>query len=484
MNRLMMRNRSIRYYFFTSITTVLVASVLVMGLIQTWLSTNYFRSEKDKQLRQVVDVVAGSVHAGNLFPAGEDADTLSYMAEVTRTVLFITDTGGNVEIVTGGNIQPQGAKVPDELLAALVESGSFSGVGRLGGLFPTNYYISGVPLIDSSNRLTGFIFAATDTSTLQVYIIDTMSTFVLSAAIVLFVSSVLALVLTNRTINPIRQLSNAAKRFAEGDYSARVPVEGDDELATLSVTFNEMANSVEATDISRRSFMGNIAHELRTPMTTIKGFIDGMIDGTIPVEQRDKYLAVVSDEVGRLARLTKNMLDISRLEAGEYQPDNTVFDIWDPITAVMIGAEKRIEDKIISIEGMEHEDAAMVLADADFVHQVLYNLVDNAIKFADDGGTIGITVGTVKGQVNICIKNSGSAIEAEALAHVFDRFYKADKSRGVNARGAELGLHISKVLVGLMGGRIWAESDPAGWSTFTFSLPAATVKKPLRGKWS
>lgn len=480
-----MRSRSIRYYFFTSITTVLVASVLAMGLIQTWIAMDYFRAEKERLLQQVVQVIADNVRSGDLDPLLDGQGNVSYMAQVAGAVVFVVQPDGTIVYSTGPRAPKPGQQLPGELLEAVRQNGAYNEMGMLGGLFATSYYSSGLVLYGAAGQQLGYVFAASDASALQVYIVDTMSTFVLSAALVLLVSSILALVLTNRTLIPIRRLSNAAKRFTEGDYSARVPVEGDDELATLSVTFNEMANAVEATDISRRSFMGNIAHELRTPMTTIKGFIDGMLDDTIPPEQRDRYLMVVSDEVGRLARLTKNMLDISRLEAGEYTPNNTVFDIWGPVATVFLGAEQRIDDKKISVEGLEHDNPAWIFADEDFVHQILYNLVDNAIKFADEGGTLTVTVAAVKGFVEVGIRNSGSAMDGEQLIHVFDRFYKADKSRGVNARGAGLGLHISRVLTGLMGGRIWADSDGESWSQFSFSLPAATQKqRQQRGKKS
>jgi signal transduction histidine kinase len=427
----------------------------------------------------VVRVIAGGVRNGRLEPGSDTVGNVGYMAQVAGALVLMAAPNGTVVFSTGPQAPPPGAQLSQAVIEVLRSTGRYGETGRLGGLLPSSCYVSGAELLDSAGNLTGYVFAATDASALQVYLIDTMSTFILSALLVLLVSSVLALVLSNRTVIPVRRLSDAAKRFAEGDYSVRVPVEGGDELATLSITFNEMANSVEATDISRRSFMGNIAHELRTPMTTIKGFIDGMLDGTIPVGQRDKYLGVVGDEVARLARLTKNMLDVSRLEAGEYTPTNTVFDIWGPIASVVLGAERRINEKGLNIGGMEHDDETPVLADEDFVHQILYNLVDNAIKFTDKGGTLTIGVTPVKGFVTVSVRNTGNGIPADAVPHVFDRFYKADRSRGLNARGAGLGLHISKVLVGLMGGRIWAESQD-GWTQFHFTLPGAGRQRAQR----
>ena len=187
----------------------------------------------------------------------------------------------------------------------------------------SRYYIAGKPILDEKGMLQGFVFAGANADSLTEYLANLFSTFILSAGLMLMVSSVLSIVLTNRMTTPLRRISDAAKKFGGGDFSARVPVEGDDELAQLAETFNTMAGSLEKIDQSRRSFMGNIAHELRTPMTTIKGFIDGMLDGTIPPENQNHYLGIVSQEVGRLTRLIKNMLDITKLEAGEYKVNAT-----------------------------------------------------------------------------------------------------------------------------------------------------------------
>ena len=475
-----MRGKSIRSTFFSSITTVLVASVLVMGMLQTYTATNYFRVERQRLMREVVEVIAGAAQDGHL-QTEQEFMTMRYMAQVADADIYIVTPDGTVSHSVGGTAPTPGTQVSAALVEGLEKTGEYLGTGTVGGLYPTNYFTSALRLPDRDGQPGGYVFASSDSISMRVYLLDTMSTYIMSAGLVLLVSSLLALALSNRMVIPIRRLSDAAKRFGEGDYSARVPVEGEDELTRLAVIFNNMADSFEATDVSRRSFMGNIAHELRTPMTTIKGFIDGMLDGTIPVEQRDKYLLIVSDEVGRLARLTKNMLDISRLEAGETTPNLTTFDLWKPITQAVLAAEQRLEEKGLTVEGLEGAEPVMVQADEDFTHQVVFNLIDNAIKFAAEGGVLSLRMEAAKGTVTAGIKNTGAGIGADNLPYIFDRFYKADKSRGEGARGAGLGLHISKVLVGLMGGRIWAESEEGAWTEFLFSLPAAPPKKKAAG---
>lgn len=471
------KGKSIRYYYFTSITTVLIASVLVMGIIQAYLATAYFKKEKINLLEQVALSVARAMRRNDFSIQDEASPLLNRLADAAGAVMFITDLDGRIITSEGHSAPPTGTLVSADIIAQIDPLNAYSELGDLSGTYSSRFYTFARIVRNYEGQVTGYVFVSTDAVNRRKYIIDTLTTFLLSATIVLLFSSLVALGLTNRTVIPIKRISGTVRRFADGDYSARVPEQGDDELAQLSKTFNEMAASIEATDTSRRNFIGNLAHELRTPMTSIKGFIDGMKDGTIPVEKRDHYLSVVSDEVGRLSRLIKNMLDISRIEAGEYNPTIVPFDIWAPITAVILADEQRLTQKNISVCGLEHTGTANVLADEDFIHQVLYNLVDNAIKFTDEGGTISVGVRVGKPYVTVGIRNTGPGMDDDTLRHVFDRFYKADKSRGLNAKGAGLGLHICKVLVGLLGGRLNVESEEGEWTEFLFTLPAAPPKK-------
>ena len=202
----------------------------------------------------------------------------------------------------------------------------------------------------------------------------------------LLCASVLTRLLMRQLTDPLQKVTDAAQRFGGGDLSVRVEgVEGDGEVADLARTFNQMAENIQSNDNSRGQFMGNIAHELRTPMTTIKGFVDGILDGTIPPEMQNHYLQLVSEETGRLARLIQNMLDLSKLESGEYQVNARMFNIWETLTGVALAAEQRINDGMIELEGLTMDEKVLVYADPDLIHQVAYNLLDNAIKFTPGG---------------------------------------------------------------------------------------------------
>lgn len=187
----------------------------------------------------------------------------------------------------------------------------------------------------------------------------------------------------------------------------------------------------------------------------------------------------MSQEVGRLTRLIQNMLDISKLEAGEYRVNAQSYDIWESITGVVFSAEQRIQNQHVEIQGLA-PTRTMVYADQDLVYQVVYNILDNALKFTPEGGYIRFSVKKSGGMVTVSIRNSGQGIGADALPFVFERFYKEDKSRGLNARGSGLGLHICKILVGLSGGKIWAESEEGQWCQFNFTLPCEAPPEQRR----
>ena len=475
--------KSITTRYFYSTAVLLICSIAVMGFIQMYLAMGYFREENGTALIQTIDnailamqeaaddgIVEKRAEAAEA--AGLDVEDIkrgiTLTARAAGKSILVTDAYGSVVLSIPSEYQ--GMEVSVKTCNATYSRGIYDEMGTLGGIFSSRYYIAGKPILDEKGMLQGFVFAGANADSLTEYLANLFSTFILSAGLMLMVSSVLSIVLTNRMTTPLRRISDAAKKFGGGDFSARGPVEGDDELAQLAETFNTMAGSLEKIDQSRRSFMGNIAHELRTPMTTIKGFIDGMLDGTIPPEENQRYLAIVSQETGRLARLVQNMLDITKLEAGEVPIHAKNYDLWQTVTDVVLSDEQRIEDGKIDIQGLGGPPL-MICADPDFVHQVVYNIVDNAIKFTPAGGVISFAAEKHGSMVEVRIENTGAGIAPEALPFVFERFYKEDRSRGMNTRGSGLGLHICKILINLSGGQIHAESEEGKWCRFVFTLP-------------
>ncbi len=481
-----MNRKSINREYFSCIAVTLVLGLAMMCGIQTALSSRYFVRERRAMLGGVLD---GATALSQRF-ADEGTDvTLPDIDAALRqnaqeryalfqtaagAAVFVTDADGVVLLHTGPDTVFTGAALPAALRAKMDAGQDIFARGTLDGVLTGRYYTVGRAL---PGGLRGYLLVTTPMDELTSYIGKMLSIFLFSAALMLLFSGLLSIVITRRVTAPIEAISDAARRLGGGDFAARAPVGGCVELADFAATFNNMADRLQTIDNARGQFMGNIAHELRTPMTTIKGFIDGMLDGTIPPQESQHYLAIVSQETGRLARLVQNMLDITKLEAGEMPIHARLYDLWQTVTDVVLADETRIEEGRIDIQGLG-ASGLTVYADPDLVHQVVYNLVDNAIKFTPPGGTIRFAAAASDGRVQMSVENTGPGIAPEALPYVFDRFYKEDRSRGMNTRGAGLGLHISKVLMTLQDGTLTAESTEGGWTSFTFTLPAAAPAAP------
>lgn len=276
----------------------------------------------------------------------------------------------------------------------------------------------------------------------------------------------------NRILNPIKEMTLAAKRFGEGDFSEKLNISDSNEMGYLANSLNDMASSLEAIEENRKSFISNVSHELRTPMTTIGGFVDGILDGTIPKEQHKQYLKTVSEEINRLARLVRSMLNISKYEAGELELQTEQFDITALTIKTVLLFEKRIEGKNIDIRGLDTEKL-MVKADADLAQQVIYNLTENAVKFVNFGGYISYSFRRDGNMVYVAIRNSGEGLKKNEINKVFDRFYKTDESRGKDKSGVGLGLSIVRSIIKLHDGSVLVRSKPNEYTEFEFSLPLA-----------
>ncbi|MBR6518151.1 MAG: HAMP domain-containing histidine kinase [Oscillospiraceae bacterium] len=479
-----MNNKSIASRFFTSISILIMISISLLGATFMAFANRYFESDRLNILNVCVESVEdniGANYGGNISDIKEVermTENLKLISDTTQSTVMIADLNGKV--VTCTDNDDCATEIPKEAISL---ADSYQETVRVSDIFTryfqTEYYAVGKAVRDEAGAVTGYIFVASSIGTIRIFTNALLSMFLVSACVMILVSSIVSIAVTSKLIMPLRNISDAAKRFSQGDLSARARVEGDDEVAHLAYTFNNMAAFAENNETSRSNFVANIAHELRTPMTSIKGFVDGIIDGTIPTEKQGDYLSIVSTEIGRLARLTNSMLDMSKLESGEFIMNVANYNIWDTISAVAFAFENRIENAEIQVRGFE-PSRVRVAADQDIIHQVVYNIVDNALKFTPHGGYIGFNVTEDKstGMVTVKVRNSGAGIPKEDLPYLFDRFYKADASRSVHTKGAGIGLYIAKTLVTRSGGDIHVESELGEYTEFVFTVPAAVENKP------
>jgi signal transduction histidine kinase len=285
------------------------------------------------------------------------------------------------------------------------------------------------------------------------------------------VAIILSLYLSRNVVAPVQAMSQASGRIANGHYEERVQVGGEDELAQLARQFNQMAEKLDQVETMRRQLIGDVSHELRTPLTAIKGSMEGLMDGILPANE-ETYQQIHS-ETDRLNRLVDDLQELSRVEARAYELDLRPLDVSSLVQTVTRRLGPRFESRQISLDTILAPDLPRVLADEGRVIQVLTNLVGNALQYTPENGRGQITVKQADRFVQFSIQDSGIGIPPEHLQHIFDRFYRVDKSRSrTSGGGSGIGLTIARALVEAHGGRLWAESDGEGQgSRFSFTLP-------------
>ena len=343
--------------------------------------------------------------------------------------------------------------------------------GVLGGIL-TDQSLVYSREIHSNGAVCGYLLTVASTVKEDALVGITRKAVINSSLLVMLAAFIAAYFITERMVKPLRNMTSAAKKFAKGDFTARVDVrDRHDEVAELGTAFNNMAESLDSLDKMRSSFLANISHDLRTPMTTIAGFIDGINSGAIPPEKHEYYLGVISGEVHRLSRLVSQLLDVSRLESGEQKFNFSDFDIAEVARIILISFEQKIEAKKLDVEFDAEMDEMIARADKDAIYQVLYNLCHNAIKFAREGGQLKITISRITDtKLKVSVFDQGQSISAEDSRMIFDKFYKTDKSRGLDKSGVGLGLYICKTIIDAHGETIGVESVESESCEFWFTL--------------
>jgi signal transduction histidine kinase len=312
---------------------------------------------------------------------------------------------------------------------------------------------------------------AMDAATLAAFQ-DAVRTAMLAALVIALLAAVIvALALSARIATPVTRLVEAAQRIAGGHYAERVPASGESELAELAASFNAMAGSLEATERRRLELVGDVAHELRTPLATLDGYLEGLQDGV--VEPNAETWTLLRRETGRLTRLVADLSELWRAEARQLGLSLESLDAGQVAADVVEQFRPQAEARSLTV-GADLPSGLIVRADRDRSAQILANYLSNAIRYSPDGTEIRVQGRRSGDEVILSVRDTGPGLTPEQLAHVFERFYRADPSRSRALGGAGIGLAIARALAGAMGGRAWADSDgPGRGSTFSVALPAA-----------
>ena len=391
-------------------------------------------------------------------------------AEFLESDIVVTNTDGEV-IESTHSV----TTIPDNLLDAVISGKIAVKRSTFNGAYEDKMIVVGVPM-EYQGATVGAMFFNTGLFDVRETTRDMLYIVIISSAFSIFAAAILVYLQSRRISRQIGAINTAARNIASGKFDRRVAVTSSDEIGQLASSFNFMADSIAKIEENNSEFVSDVAHELRTPMTSISGFVEGILDGTIPPEKQNDYLKIVLDETKRLTKMVNDMLEMSKMSSKEYKLDVSAFDLNELTRVCIISLGNRIDEKNLELNVDFEKDTMNVLADKDAIQRVIINLLDNAIKFSYPNTTIGIRTWVEGGRARFCVGNFGDGISGNDLSNIFNRFYKTDKSRVNEKSGAGLGLSFVKNIMSLHKQSIWVESvdtkegSTVKYTKFTFTL--------------
>lgn len=472
-----MKNRLFKKIFLSTTAAIIVSLLIIMSFVSIFISS-YFVKEKEKNLIKncstISNVLTNETDNSTNFHISLNG-ILNVVSDAVGGDAYVCDINGNVFICSCHEWKNEkscihsNSNISSETINT-ISDGNFFEIGHLNGKFRNVYYTASTPFYSKDGNIAGFVFISSPSSLIKDLWSELWDIYIICNLVPITLMFIFIYIMTKKITKPINQMSQAAVSMSKGDFSQRIKILGNDEIYDLAKAFNNMSNSLSQLESMRRSFVANVSHELRTPMTTISGFIDGILDGTIPKEKHEQYLNIVSVETKRLSRLVHSMLCLAKLESGEQKVNLTKFTLNDLICEVLISQQQRITEKNIDIVGLDNCRDVNLTADRDLIYQAIFNLVDNAIKFSYPDKPITIVVSKTDNKTIFKIKNEGNGINPEDLQYIFDKFYKTDKSRSVNKDGTGLGLYITKTILDIHKGNISVSSIPNQSTEFTIEF--------------
>lgn len=470
------------YWRQMSVTVGMVALTLtLLGVSFFSLSYSYARGQKTDELlvraQAVSRLSVRYLETGRYLSMEELQEDEQFRqlaataAVISEMDILVCDTEGHVLLSTDEAMEGQSISIPQPVMEKVLSDGTWAGRSRLDRIYDSKQFIGAVSVVNpATEKALGAVFTVSNAASIDDLWRAFAGLLMMTAFVVLMISFMASSVTTMRQIKPIREMAAATRRYADGDFDVRMNDYGrEDEIGELAASFNNMAESLQQTERQRREFIANISHELKTPMTTIAGYTDGILDGTIPPENEKQYLQIIANESRRLSRLVRRMLDVSQLQVMDPLRGGNHFDICEAMRRVLISMEKKINDRHLDVDADIPDEPILVLGDNDMITQVIYNLLENAAKFAREGSTLYLGVAMMDGKARVTVRNVGDTIPAEELPLLFERFHKSDKSRSEDKDGYGLGLYIVKTILQQHKEEINVTSEN-GVTTFTFSL--------------
>jgi signal transduction histidine kinase len=394
---------------------------------------------------------------------------IDYYSSTLNTSVWLADSMGRIYAVSNAN---QNVSNPKNLYLLdqdfdMTQSQSFT--GTFYDMFQNDVISVAIP-IQTDDQPNGMILLHSELSKLSEVQHNLVSAMYVPFMLMLILSIVMLATISGKIIRPIKKMSTVAEQYATGNFDAKTNIHSDNEIGQLARAIDYMASELSKLEEYRREFISNISHDFRSPLTSIKGYIEAIQDGTIPPEKQDKYLGIVVNETNRLTKLTSSLLELNKMDSYGIWLVMKEFDVIELVKSAMNTFEGKCEEKNISLILNNHCENTIVLADKTKIQQVIYNLLDNAIKFTPGGKNIYVTLSEKNEKLFISIKDEGCGIPADSINKIWVRFYKADVSRGKDKQGTGLGLAITREIVKAHGENINVVSTEGVGSEFTFSL--------------
>ena len=469
----MKKDSIVRKQMMLYMATIAVIVAIFGGSIAL-IYTNHYMNEKKEDLigqgQKIAEAYTKGYRTGNLSNLGQELRVLeNYMG---AGVLFVNKEGVVVLTSPGYNeaFMEEGL-IYEELLDGVRKGEVVSIQTKTGQFMDISMLLVGYPI--SEGQLSGIFMClplpAVEASLMEMYQMSVVS---------LFFVSLLGLIVSYLTAKhvawPLVLMNRAAKVIAGGNFEQRVKVRSSDELGELAESFNHMAESLQVHEKVQKDFIANISHDLRSPLTSMQGFLTAMVDGTVPPQKQEKYLRIVLEETERLSRMTQGIVELSRAQSSTILLEETEFDINDLVRVNITMLEPQLKEKNARIHAIYAEEVTLVKGDKDKISRVLQNLLSNAAKFSPEGGIIEVeTTLLEKRKVLVSVKDEGPGISREDQKYVFDRFFKADTTRNRDKVGSGIGLAIAKEFILAHGESITVKSEEGQGATFAFSLKLA-----------
>lgn len=463
------------FWTYAMITLIIFATVFAsLGFVFNY----YVKSEQEEDIMAISGALEQLTGAYQI----EETDIRARNAYKRSLITWARFIHGDIVVVNNeGELSESTGDIgsaPQEYVKEVISGKVIKKIGNFGGEYENRVMTIGIP-VKYRGTIVGAMFFNSYLPKLRRNLIEMLSMFLMAAMISLVLAFILVYIQSKRISKPIGQINDAVRDITAGNFSHRVEVTSTDEIGQLASSFNFMADSIEDLEKQRSGFVSDVSHELRTPMTSITGFVQGILDGTVPEEKRDYYLNIVLEESVRLTKLVNDLLEMSKMTSSEYKLNITSFDLNELIRICIIGTSNKLEERNLDLNVDFASDSLMVMADKDAITRVIINLLDNAVKFSYSNTTIGISTWVENHKAYVCIGNFGDGIDGADLSNVFKRFYKTDKSRTKDKSGAGLGLSFVKNILVLHKQSIWVESvdtkegSNAKYTKFTFTLEKA-----------